>query len=185
MTTIPVLTVNEIVRVYEAVPQVPKKSKAPYLRVELDLAQIELRLRDEEPAERVLGQQLDDEAQVVRFGVVLHAVLDGDGEDVAEDALAGVAARLDREVDDGDGGGVGQVLVVVSEHRLQPLFGDGPVGGAARLFFALGHGAAVYGMVEVRLKRRRLCDGGGGKGVGGIDRRRTSGGKFDWPDVRA
>jgi hypothetical protein len=50
-----------------------------YLRVELDLAQVELRLGDEESAEGVLGQELDDEAERVGVGVVLDTVLDCDG----------------------------------------------------------------------------------------------------------
>jgi hypothetical protein len=121
-----------------------------YLRVELDLAQVELRLGDEEPAEGVLGQELDDEAERVGVGVVLDTVLDCDGEYVAEDALAGVAARLNSEVDHGYGGTFVQVPVVVSEYGLEPLLGDGPVGGAARLLFALGHGGRGGGF-------RRLC----------------------------
>lgn len=130
--------------------------EATYLRIKLNLPQIKLGLSDKKPAKRVLRQEFDDETQKVRVGVVVRDefVLDVDGEDVAEHALARVAPGPDGELDDGDPRVV-DVVVVLSEDVLQPLLGDGPLARARR-----GGSVVVVGHF-VQAAGAMWCLGGG------------------------
>uniref|UniRef100_A0A8D8AZN9 (northern house mosquito) hypothetical protein n=1 Tax=Culex pipiens TaxID=7175 RepID=A0A8D8AZN9_CULPI len=109
------------------------------LGVELDLAQIELGLGDEEPAERVLRQQLYHNVQVLRFQLgrrVLELVLDRHRQDVAEVVDAVLAALLYLKVRNSY---PGPHLVMLLQHFDEPVLVDGPSVRADRIFLRVGH----------------------------------------------
>jgi hypothetical protein len=69
-----------------------------HLSVELDLTEVELRLRDEESAERVMRQQLDDQTENPWVGSPWgDPILDRHCQNVAQDAFSRVATRSNRE----------------------------------------------------------------------------------------
>lgn len=80
------------------------KYNEAYLCVKFNLSQVELRLGYEETAECVLRQELDDHVELASRVVGFCRVIDGHGEYVAQDTLAGSAARTDVEVLDNDAG---------------------------------------------------------------------------------
>jgi len=75
-----------------------------HLSVKLDLTEIKLRLGDEESAERVVGQQFDDQIESPWVGSPRgDPVLDLHCQDVAKNTLPCVASRPYRKFADANG----------------------------------------------------------------------------------
>lgn len=143
-----------------------------HLRVKLNLAKIKLRLRHEKPTERILRQQLDNKTQIVcrLVGIAPERIFNHNREYVAEHALSGVASRPHGEVQHRDRRRLREVAVVLPEHRLEPLLGDGPVGAAAALLLAVGHRLPAAHDLSATVSLCSRCSGCTDGRGGGVSR---------------